>query len=142
MKTFYAKQKDIVRKWYLVDATNKTMGKLAVKIATVLRGKHKAIYTPNVDTGDFVIVINARKVKFTGRKLEQKKYSRYSGYVSGLRQVPLKVMLEKKPAQVVYLAVRRMLPKGSLGVKMLKKLKVYADDKHPHVSQKSEVMEV
>ncbi len=142
MKTYYAKQKDVIKKWFLVDAAGKTMGKLAVRIATILRGKHKAIFTPNVDTGDYVVVINARKVKFTGRKLDQKTYARYSGYVGGRKEVPLKEMLEKKPAEVVYLAVRRMLPKGSLGIKMLKKLKVYADEKYPHASQKPEVLEV
>lgn len=130
-----AKKEDIKRQWYLVDAQDKILGRLATKIAVILRGKHKAIYTAHIDTGDGIIVINAAKIKVTGRKLKEKIYRRYSGYPGGLREVDLQTLLEKKPATVIKLAVRRMLPAGPLGRNMLKKLKVYADDKHPHQGQ-------
>lgn len=142
MKTYVAKKEEIKRRWYLVDARNKILGRMAAKIAAILRGKHKAIFTPHLDTGDGVIVINASLLKVTGRKLKEKVYRRYSGYPGGLREVPLEIMLEKKPATVVKLAVQRMLPGGPLGRDLIKKLKVYADDKHPHVGQKPIVLEV
>jgi large subunit ribosomal protein L13 len=141
-KTYLPKKEDIKRQWYLVDAKDKVLGRLAVKIAVVLRGKHKSIYTPHMDTGDGVIVINASKIKVTGRKLKQKVYRRYSGYPGGLKEVFLETLLKKKPATVIKLAVRRMLPQGPLGTKIFNKLKVYADDKHPHKAQNPVVMEV
>jgi len=141
-KTFVAKKEDLNRQWYLVDAKDKILGRLAAKVAAVLRGKHKPIFTPSLDTGDGVIVINASKVKVTGRKLKQKVYRRYSGYPGGLKEVPLEIMLAKKPTTVIQLAVSRMLPTGPLGRDIIKKLKVYADDKHPHKSQNPVLLEI
>ncbi len=141
-KTYTAKQGDIKRQWYIADAKGKVLGRLASKIATILRGKHKPIFTPHLDTGDGVIVINARYIKVTGRKLKQKVYRRYSGYPGGLREVTLEVLLAKKPATVMQLAVERMLPAGPLGRDMIKKLKVYADDKHNLTGVKPLVLEV
>ena len=141
-KTYVTKKEDVKRQWYLVDAKDKILGRLAVKIAVILRGKHKAIFSPSLDTGDGVIVINASKIRVTGRKLKQKVYRRYSGYPGGLREVTLEAMLKKKPATVIQLAVRRMLPSGPLGRDILKKLKVYADDKHAHQAQNPIVLEV
>ncbi|MFA6217240.1 MAG: 50S ribosomal protein L13 [Candidatus Omnitrophota bacterium] len=141
MKTTYLpKKEDIKRKWYLVDAQDKTLGRMASRIAGILRGKHKPIFTPHIDTGDGVIVINAAKVKVTGKKLQQNVYRRYSGYPDGLHEVGMDVMFAKKPETVIKLAVKRMLSQGPLGRKMLKKLKVYADDKFPHKAQKPEVL--
>ena len=141
-KTYTAKQEDIKRQWYIADAKGKVLGRLAAKIATILRGKHKPIFTPHLDTGDGVIVINAGQIKVTGRKLKQKVYRRYSGYPGGLREVTLEVLLAKKPATVIQLAVQRMLPGGPLGRDMIKKLKVYADDKHNLTGVKPQVLEV
>ncbi len=141
-KTYVAKKDDIKRVWYLVDAKDKVLGRIATKIASVLRGKHKPIFTPHLDTGDSVIVVNASKVRLTGRKAKQKVYRRYSGYPDGLKEVPFEVMFKNKPETVIELAVRRMLPKGALGADMLKKLKVYADDKHNHKAQNPQVLEV
>ncbi len=141
-KTYTAKQEDIKRQWYIADAKGKVLGRLASKIATILRGKHKPIFTPHLDTGDGVIVINARYIKVTGRKLKQKVYRRYSGYPGGLREVTLEVLLARKPATVMQLAVERMLPAGPLGRDMIKKLKVYADDKHNLTGVKPLVLEV
>ena len=141
-KTYVPKKEDIKRHWYIVDAKDKILGRLAAKVAVVLRGKHKPVFTPHLDTGDGVIVINAAKIKVTGRKLKQKVYRRYSGYQGGLREVPLETMLKTKPTTVIRLAVRRMLPGGPLGRDILKKLKVYADDKHPHKSQNPVLLEV
>jgi len=134
-RTYVAKKEDIKRQWYLLDAKDKILGRLATKAAVLLRGKHKPIFTPHVDTGDGVIVINAAKIKVTGRKLKQKVYRRYSGYPGGLREVTLENMLTKKPTTVIRLAVKRMLPGGPLGRDIIKKLKVYADEKHPHTAQ-------
>ncbi len=134
-KTHEVKKTDIKRQWYIVDATDKVLGRLATKIATVLRGKHKVTFSPYLDNGDGVIVINASKIKVTGRKLNQKIYRRYSGYPGGLREVRLENMLDKRPATVIRLAVERMLPGGPLGRDMVRKLKVYADDKYPHKAQ-------
>ena len=141
-KTYVAKKEDIKRQWFLVDAKDKILGRMATKIAVVLRGKHKVIFTPYVDTGDGVIVINAAKVKVTGRKLKQKVYRRYSGYPGGLREVTLETMLKNRPATVVRLAVIRMLPQGPLGRDIIKKLKVYADDKHKHKGQNPIPLEI
>lgn len=141
-KTYIAQKEDIKRKWYLVDATDKTLGRLAAKIAVILRGKHKPIFTPHVDTGDGVIIINASKIKVTGRKLKDKLYRRYSGYPGGLKEVPLNELLKNKPETVVKLAVKRMLPRGPLGNDIFKKLKVYKDSKHPHNAQNPSILEV
>ena len=141
-KTYVAKKEDIKRQWFLVDAKDKILGRMATKIAVVLRGKHKVIFTPHVDTGDGVIVINAAKVKVTGRKLKQKVYRRYSGYPGGLREVTLETMLKNRPATVVKLAVIRMLPQGPLGRDIIKKLRVYVDDKHSHKGQNPIPLEI
>jgi large subunit ribosomal protein L13 len=141
-KTYTAKQEDIKRQWYIADAKGRVLGRLASKIASILRGKHKPIFTPHIDTGDGVIVINARQIKVTGRKLKQKVYRRYSGYPGGLREVTLEVLLARKPATVIQLAVERMLPGGPLGRDMIKKLKVFADDKHNLTGVKPLVLEV
>jgi large subunit ribosomal protein L13 len=141
-KTYVAKKQELKRQWYVVDAKDKIVGRLAAKVAVALRGKHKAIFTPHLDTGDGVIVINAAKIKVTGRKLKQKVYRRFSGYPGGLREVSLEAMLIKNPATVFKLAVRRMLPQGPLGRDILKKLKVYADEKHLHQAQSPKVLEV
>ncbi|MDM8519643.1 50S ribosomal protein L13 [Anaerolineales bacterium HSG6] len=142
MKTISAKQTDIVPEWHVVNAQGKTLGRLATQIATVLRGKHKSIFTPHVDCGDYVIVINAEKVHVTGRKLLQKKYYRHSGYPGGLSEITLRDQLKKFPERVIEHAVRGMLPKNTLGRKMYKKLKVYAGDKHPHEAQKPQELNV
>ena len=129
-------------KWHLVDADGQILGRMATKIATILQGKHRPTYTPHVDTGDFVIVVNAEKFAVTGRKMEDKKYYRASGYPGGLKETTLKVLLEKKPAEAVRLAVRRMLPKTKLGEQMFTKLKVYAGPDHPHEAQQPEPLEL
>lgn len=136
MKTFIAKENQVDKKWHLVDAQGKTLGRMASRIATILQGKHRPIYTPHVDTGDYVVVINARKVRLTGKKLEEKAYQRFSGYPGGLKIIPLKEMLERHPDRVVRLAVRRMLPKTKLGERMLEKLKIYDGTEHPHTAQR------
>ena len=140
MKTFMASPATIERKWYVVDATNMTLGRLASEVAKVLRGKNKAIFTPHIDTGDYVIVINASKVKVTGRKLDQKIYYHHSDYVGGMKETTLREMLAKKPEKVVELAVKGMLPKGPLGNQMYTKLYVYAGPEHKHAAQKPEVL--
>ena len=142
MKTYTARAEDIERKWFLVDAEGKTLGRLASEIAQVLRGKHKPIYTPHVDCGDYVIVINAEKVQVTGRKLDQKIYYRHTGYPGGIRGISLRNQLQKHPERVLQAAVRGMLPRNRLGRKMLKKLKVYAGDSHPHQAQQPKVLEL
>jgi len=141
-KTYSVKKADIKRQWYLIDAKGKILGRMASKIAVLLRGKHKPIFTPHLDTGDGVIVINAAQIKVTGRKLKQKVYRRYSGYPGGLREVVLEDMLKKRPATVVKLAVQRMLPGGPLGRDLIKKLKIYADDKHGQAAQSPVNLEV
>jgi len=140
-KTYVPKQCEIKQQWHLVDAKDRILGRLATKVAAVLRGKHKPMFTPHLDTGDGVIVINAAKIKVTGRKLQQKVYRRYSGYPDGKREVSLETMLTKKPEEVVRLAVQRMLPGGPLGRDLIKKLKVYADDKHKHAAQNPAALE-
>ncbi|MFH1578175.1 MAG: 50S ribosomal protein L13 [Candidatus Omnitrophota bacterium] len=134
-KTYIPKKQELKRTWYLIDAENKILGRLAARIAGILRGKHRPDFTPHMDTGDGVIVINASKIKVTGKKLTQKVYQRYSGYPGGLKEVVLKDLLRKKPETVFRLAVKRMLPSGFLGRENLKKLKIYADSKHPHSGQ-------
>ena len=138
MTTISAKRNDIERDWFVVDAENKVLGRLAAKIATILRGKHKPIFTPHVDTGDFVVVINAEKVHLTGTKLDKKMYYRHSGYPGGIKSTSAGEMLEKKPEAVIQRAVKGMLPKNKLGSRMLRRLKVYAGQDHPHQAQQPE----
>ncbi len=142
MKSFMAKANEVERKWYIIDAEDKVLGRLATEIATILRGKNKPIYTPHVDTGDFVIVINAGKVRLTGKKLQQKNYTYHTGYPGGLRQVSYSELMEKNPEKIIELAVKGMLPKNSLGRKMYTKLKVYRGTEHGHEAQKPEFYEV
>ena len=136
MKTFMASPATIDRKWYVVDAEGKTLGRLASEVAKVLRGKNKPIFTPHIDTGDYVIVVNAEKIKVTGKKLDQKVYYRHSGYVGGIKETTLKEMLNKHPERVIEFAVKGMLPKGPLGRQMYTKLFVYAGPDHKHAAQK------
>ena len=140
MKTFMASPATIDRKWYVVDATDMTLGRLASEVAKVLRGKNKPIFTPHIDCGDNVIVINAEKIKVTGKKLDQKVYYHHSDYVGGLKEATLREKLAKKPEQVIELAVKGMLPKGPLGRQMFTKLHVYAGSEHKHEAQKPEVL--
>ncbi|MCI5511964.1 MAG: 50S ribosomal protein L13 [Oliverpabstia sp.] len=140
MNSFMANPDKIERKWYVVDAEGCTLGRLASNVASVLRGKNKPVFTPHVDTGDYVIIINADKVKVTGKKLEQKIYYSHSDYVGGMKETTLKEMMAKKPEKVVELAVKGMLPKGPLGRQMYSKLHVYAGPEHAHAAQKPEVL--
>ncbi len=140
MKTFMASPATIDRKWYVVDATDMTLGRLASEVAKVLRGKNKPIFTPHIDCGDNVIVINAEKIKVTGKKMDQKVYYHHSDYVGGLKEATLREKLEKKPEQVIELAVKGMLPKGPFGRQMFTKLHVYAGPEHKHEAQKPEVL--
>ena len=140
MKTFMASPATIERKWYVVDATDMTLGRLASEVAKVLRGKNKPIFTPHMDTGDYVIIVNTAKVKVTGKKLDQKIYYRHSGYVGGMKETTLREMMAKKPERVIELAVKGMLPKGPLGRQMYRKLHVYAGPEHEHAAQKPEVL--
>ncbi len=140
MKTFMASPATIERKWYVVDAEGQTLGRLASEVAKVLRGKNKPIFTPHIDTGDYVIIINAEKVTVSGKKLDQKKYYHHSDYVGGMKETTLREKLAKKPEEVVELAVKGMLPKGPLGRQMYKKLFVYAGPEHKHAAQKPEVL--
>lgn len=142
MKSFMAMPSTIERKWYVVDATDHTLGRLAAEVANVLRGKKKPIFTPHVDTGDYVIVINADKIKVTGRKLDQKIYYSHSDYVGGLKDATLREMIAKKPEFVINHAIKGMLPKGPLGREMMTKLHVYAGAEHPHAAQKPEVLTI
>lgn len=140
MTTFSAKAEEVDRKWFVVDASQEPLGRLASKIASVLRGKHKAIYTPHVDTGDFVVVINAEQLKLTGAKLDNKMYRRHSGTPGGFKETPYRLLIEKSPELVIEKAVRGMLPKNSLGRRMRSKLKVYAGATHPHAAQQPEAL--
>ena len=142
MKTYNAKEQDITKKWYLVDASNKIVGRMATQIAMRLRGKHKPIFTPHADTGDFVVVVNAEKVVFTGKKWDRKIYYRHTGYMGGLKEITAGKLLEKNPEEILRLAVKRMLPKNSLGRRQLKKLKIYAGTSHPHEAQQLENWEI
>ena len=142
MKSYMASPATIERKWYVVDAADQTLGRLASQVASVLRGKNKPTYTPSMDTGDYVIVINADKVKVTGKKLDQKVYYRHSDYVGGMKETTLKELMAKKTEVVIYFAVKGMLPKGPLGRLMIKKIPVYAGPEHNHAAQKPEVLEI
>ncbi len=142
MKTISAKTIPENRRWYVVDATDRTLGRLASQIASRLRGKHQPIFTPHADTGDFIIVINAEKIRLTGRKWQQKVYYRHSGYIGGLKSITAKKLREKKPENLVRHAVWGMLPKNRLGRKLYKKLKVYAGENHPHESQQPQPLEL
>lgn len=142
MRTYTARPSEIKREWYLVDAEGKTLGRLASEIAKILRGKHKPIYTPHLDCGDYVIVINAGKIRVTGKKLDQKVYYRHSGYPGGLKSISLKDQLKKHPTRVLQAAVWGMLPHNRLGRAMIKKLKVYAGDSHPHRAQQPKPLEI
>jgi len=142
MNTFTAKPNEVNRDWYVIDAQGKTLGRLASEVARRLRGKHKPIYTPHVDTGDYIIVVNADKVHVTGRKLEQKFYYRHSGYPGGLKQISLRDQLARHPERVIEHAVRGMLPKNRLGRQMIKKLKVYAKPDHPHQAQQPKPLDL
>lgn len=135
MSTQAAKKSEVTRSWYVVDLDEKVLGRVATEIARVLRGKHKAVYTPHVDTGDFVIVLNANKVKLTGNKLADKVYHRHTGFPGGIRSITAEKLLQKRPEDLIKKAVRGMLPKNKLGDQMFKKLKVYAGTDHPHVAQ-------
>ena len=142
MKTYVPKKTEITKNWYLVDAEGKILGRLATKIAQVLSGKNKPIYTPFLDTGDFVVVINAKKVKVTGNKEKKKIYYHYSGYPGGMKEIVYEKLLEKKPALIIQKAVKGMLPKSKLGRKMIKKLKIYAGTEHRHQAQNPEKIEL
>ena len=142
MKTFMPKAADITRKWYVVDAEGLALGRVASQVANILRGKNKPIYTPNVDTGDFVIVINADKVILTGKKLDQKIYYKHSGFVGGLKETKYRKLLAEKPEEAMRHAVVGMLPKGPLGRQMAKKLKIYAGTEHEHAAQKPEMLKL
>jgi large subunit ribosomal protein L13 len=140
-KTYVTKPADVEPNWFLVDAEGKNLGRLASEIAQIIRGKHKPIYSPSVDCGDYVVVINAEKIKVTGRRLDQKIYYRHSGYMGGLKEITLRDQLKRYPTRVMVSAVRGMLPKSKLGRKMIKKLKVYAGDKHGHQAQQPTPLE-
>jgi large subunit ribosomal protein L13 len=142
MKSYMARPQEVERKWYVVDAEGKHLGRLATELATLLRGKHKPQYTPHVDTGDFVVVVNAEKVVVTGRKAEQRVYRRHTGYPGGLRETPYEVMLQRKPTEVLRKAVYGMMPKTRLGRQQFKKLKLYAGPEHRHEAQDPQVYEV
>jgi large subunit ribosomal protein L13 len=142
MKTYSAKPKEVDRKWYVIDASGRVLGRLAALVAARLRGKHKPTFTPHVDTGDHIIVVNAAKVTLTGRKWDQKMYYHHSGYIGGLKSATAKQLLQKRPGDLVVHAVRGMLPKNSLGRNMLKKLKVYAGPDHPHVAQQPQSLQL
>jgi len=142
MKTFVAKEHEIEKKWHLIDANDKILGRLATEIANILRGKNKPIFTPHMDSGDYVVVVNADKVVLTGNKLEKKMYYHHSGYVGGLRETTAKEMLQKKPENLIRFAVKGMLPKTSLGRRQLTKLKIYAGPEHPHQAQEPGKLEI
>ncbi len=140
MKSYAAKPSDVERAWYVVDASDQVLGRLASQVAMRLRGKHKPTFTPYLDTGDFIIVVNAEKVRLTGRKWDQKTYYRHSGYTGGIKSITAKKLLDKQPEDLVRNAVRGMLPKNRLGRQLLKKLKVYAGPDHPHTAQRPETL--
>jgi large subunit ribosomal protein L13 len=142
MKTYSAKAETVERDWYLIDADGKTLGRLATEIARRLRGKHKAVYTPHVDTGDYIVVINAEKVKVTGNKAKNKMYYNHSGYMGGLKQINFEDLIQKAPERVIETAVKGMLPKNPLGRAMFRKLKVYAGAQHKHTAQQPQVLEI
>lgn len=142
MSTYMAKPDEVDRQWYVVDATDKTLGRLATRIAEILRGKHKPIYTPQIHTGDYVIVINAEKIKLTGNKWQQKKYYRHSGYPGGIKETTYEKLVQKKPEFIIEKAVRGMIPHNKLGRQMIKKLKVYSGPEHPHQAQQPVELEL
>jgi len=142
MKSYWAKPDEIEKKWFVVDAENKILGRLATEVATILMGKHKPTYTPSIDTGDFIVIVNAEKFAVTGNKMEDKIYYRHSGYLGGIKERTLKEQLEKKPEEVIRMAVRRMLPKTKMGRAMIKKLKIYTGGEHPHAAQNPEALEI
>lgn len=142
MKSYVAKPLEVERKWYVVDADGKTLGRLAAEVAKILRGKHKAIYTPHVDTGDYVIIVNAEKVRVTGKKMDQKMYRWHTGYVGNLKERTYREMNQRNPERVIELAIKGMLPHNSLGNQMYSKLKVYAGPEHKHAAQNPEVLEI
>jgi large subunit ribosomal protein L13 len=142
MKTFMAKPSNIESRWWLVDADGRVLGRMATQIAKILQGKHKPSYTPHLDTGDHVVVVNAAKVKLTGRKIEQKSHQHYTGWVGGQREIPYEEMMEKEPERIIKLAVKRMMPKTALGRTMFKKLRVYPGAEHRHEAQKPEPLDL
>jgi len=142
MKTYTAKASDVRRDWFLIDATDKVLGRLSAEIAKRLRGKHKAVYTPHVDTGDYIVVVNADKIRVTGNKSEDKMYYRHSGYPGGLYETNFRKMQDRFPTRALELAVKGMLPKGPLGYAMIKKLKVYSGSEHPHAAQQPQALNV
>jgi large subunit ribosomal protein L13 len=142
MKTYSAKEVELEKKWFLIDAEGRVLGRMATTIANILRGKNKPIFTPHVDTGDFVVVVNAEKVKLTGNKLTGKIYYRHSGYPGGLKSTTPKKIIEKKPEELIRIAVKGMLPKNKLGRRLIKKLKVYKGKDHPHQAQQPHILEV
>jgi large subunit ribosomal protein L13 len=141
MKTFVAKEKEVEKKWYVIDAGDKILGRLATEIANILRGKHKSLFTPHMDAGDYVVVVNADRIILTGNKLDKKIYYRHSGYIGGLKQTTAKEMLQKKPENLIKYAVKGMLPKNSLGRRQLMKLKIYTGPDHPHQAQNPVTLE-
>ncbi|MDH5613189.1 MAG: 50S ribosomal protein L13 [Gammaproteobacteria bacterium] len=141
MKTISARAEDVKRDWFLIDAENKTLGRLATEVARRLRGKHKAIYTPHVDTGDYIVIVNAEKVRVTGNKAKDKMYYSYTGYMGGLKEINFEGLIEKAPERVIEKAVKGMLPKNSLGRTMFRKLKVYAGKEHEHAAQQPQLLE-
>ena len=142
MKTLSAKPESVKRDWFIVDAADKTLGRLSSEIASRLRGKHKAEYTPHVDTGDYIVVINCEKITVTGRKTTDKVYHRHTGYIGGLKSITFDKLIDKAPERVIQGAVKGMLPRGPLGREMFKKLKVYAGDQHPHAAQQPQVLDI
>lgn len=142
MKTFSAKAQDVRRDWYLVDATGKTLGRLSTEIARRLRGKHKPEYTPHVDTGDYIVVVNAEKIRVTGNKMKDKMYHRYTGYVGNLKSMPLEKLMDQHPERAIEYAVKGMMPRNSLGRKMLSKLRVFAGSEHSHEAQQPIPLEI
>ncbi len=142
MKTISAKSETVKRDWFLVDATNKTLGRLSTEVANRLRGKHKPIFTTHVDTGDFIVIVNAEKIAVTGNKLEDKKYHRFTGYVGNLKTTSMKDLLAAHPERIIEIAVKGMLPKNTLGRAMYRKLKVYAGPNHPHAAQQPQVLDI
>jgi large subunit ribosomal protein L13 len=142
MKTYSARAQDVRRQWHLIDAEGKTLGRLATEVATRLRGKHKPEFTPNVDTGDYIVVVNAEKVHVTGNKMSDKMYHHHTGYIGNLKSISLEKQLEKRPEKVIQLAVKGMMPRGPLGRAMLSKLKIYAGSEHPHTAQQPQPLEL
>lgn len=140
MKTFSAKEEQIKSKWYMIDANGEILGRLAVKVATIIRGKHKPTFTPHVDTGDYVVIVNAEKVRLTGNKLKDKIYQHHTGHPGGIRKISAEKLLQKKPEEILKKAIKGMLPKNSLGRKIFKKAKIYASTDHPHEAQQPEVL--